>query len=105
MLFHRGDPDALDRPTVAIVGTRNATRVGREVAHEMGEGLAAVGVAVVSGLALGIDGAAHRGALAVAGRRAAGAGDGPDRSARRSAWSPPVSTSPIRAATPTCTAR
>ena len=64
VLFHRGDLGALDRPTVAIVGTRNATRVGRELAFEMGEGLARVGIAVVSGLALGIDGAAHRGALA-----------------------------------------
>lgn len=77
VLYHRGDPDALDRPTVAIVGTRNATRIGREVAHEMGEGLAAIGVGVVSGLALGIDGAAHRGALAVRAGGATGTDDAP----------------------------
>ena len=77
VLYHRGTTDALDRPTVAIVGTRNATRVGREVAFEMGEGLAALGIAVVSGLALGIDGAAHRGALeARAGGSGAGASEG-----------------------------
>ena len=49
---------------MAVVGTRNCTRVGREVATELGRGLAAAGVRVVSGLALGIDGAAHLGALA-----------------------------------------
>jgi DNA processing protein len=48
---------------VAVVGTRRCTRYGREVAAELGEGLAAAGVAVVSGLALGIDAAAHVGAL------------------------------------------
>ena len=64
ILFRRGrvpDPTA---PAVAIVGTRRCTPTGRSVAMEMGAGLAAAGVTVVSGLALGIDGAAHRGALA-----------------------------------------
>lgn len=51
------------RPAAAIVGTRNATRVGRTFASDLGRDLAAAGVVVVSGLALGIDGAAHRGAL------------------------------------------
>ena len=51
-------------PAVAIVGTRRCTPTGRSVAMELGSGLAAAGVTVVSGLALGIDGAAHRGALA-----------------------------------------
>jgi DNA processing protein len=59
-----GDPTALDRPTVALVGTRRCTRYGIDVAHDLGRDLAAAGVAVVSGLALGIDGAAHAGALA-----------------------------------------
>ncbi len=64
ILFRRGrvpDPVA---PAVAIVGTRRCTPTGRSVAMELGAGLASAGVTVVSGLALGIDGAAHRGALA-----------------------------------------
>ena len=64
ILFRRGrlpDPFA---PAAAIVGTRRCTPTGRSVAMELGSGLAAAGVTVVSGLALGIDGAAHRGALA-----------------------------------------
>lgn len=65
VLFFQGDVAALDRPTVAIVGTRHATHEGRQVAHELGAGLSEAGVSVVSGLALGIDGAAHRGALDV----------------------------------------
>lgn len=63
VLFVRGDLAALRRRRVGVVGTRNATRFGRETAVELGHGLAAAGVAVVSGLAKGIDGAAHRGAL------------------------------------------
>ncbi len=67
VLFRRGrlaDPTA---PAVAIVGTRRCTPTGRSVAMELGSGLASAGVTVVSGLALGIDGAAHRGALAADG--------------------------------------
>ena len=64
VLFSRGDLGVLDRPRVAIVGTRRCTWSGRSIAAELGAGLAAAGVCVVSGLALGIDGAAHRGALA-----------------------------------------
>lgn len=63
VLFHRGDPDRLDAPRVAIVGTRRATGYGLRIASRLGEELAAAGVVVVSGLALGIDAAAHRGAL------------------------------------------
>jgi len=63
VLFHRGDPDVLARPRVAIIGTRRSTAYGRRVAHSMGRDLAAAGVCVVSGLALGIDAAAHRGAV------------------------------------------
>ncbi len=66
IVFLRGHPAVLDGPRVAVVGTRNCTRVGREVATELGRELAAAGVRVVSGLALGIDGAAHLGALAAA---------------------------------------
>ncbi|HWW52201.1 MAG TPA: DNA-processing protein DprA, partial [Acidimicrobiales bacterium] len=62
VLYSLGDPDVLDGPRVAIVGTRRSTPTGREIALEFGRELAAVGVRVVSGLALGIDGAAHAGA-------------------------------------------
>jgi DNA processing protein len=63
VLFWRGSMACLDHPCVAVVGTRNATPDGRGVAYELGRDLAAAGVCVVSGLALGIDGAAHLGAL------------------------------------------
>lgn len=73
VLFALGDPLVLDRhPRVAIVGTRSATRYGLALAAELGAGLAKNGVVVVSGLALGVDGAAHEGAL---GRRAAPGGE------------------------------
>ncbi|MCU1448710.1 MAG: dprA [Acidimicrobiales bacterium] len=64
VLFSRGDMCAVDGPRVAIVGSRRCTRYGRDVAFDMGRDLAQAGVRVVSGLALGIDGAAHLGALA-----------------------------------------
>jgi DNA processing protein len=67
VLFVRGDPGALARRRVAIVGTRQCTAYGIDVARELGCDLASAGVAVVSGLALGIDGAAHAGALAAGG--------------------------------------
>ena len=67
ILFRRGRPPDPSAPAVAIVGTRRCTPTGRSVAMELGSGLAAAGVTVVSGLALGIDGAAHRGALAADG--------------------------------------
>ena len=63
VLFHRGDLEALEGTRVAIVGTRRCTRYGHDLALEFGRGLALAGARVVSGLALGIDGAAHRGAL------------------------------------------
>lgn len=65
VLFHRGDLGALDRRRVGIVGTRNATAHGRSIAARFGAELAEHGVAVVSGLARGVDGAAHRGVLSV----------------------------------------
>jgi DNA processing protein len=67
VLFWRGDLAWLGYPTVALVGTRKCTPDGRATAFELGRDLAAAGVCVVSGLALGIDGAAHAGALAMDG--------------------------------------
>jgi DNA processing protein len=67
VLFSRGSLDALGRPSVSIVGTRRCTHTGRQIARQLGRELAAAGISVVSGLALGIDGAAHEGALAAGG--------------------------------------
>ncbi len=61
VLFVQGRCTALDRRRVAVIGTRNATAAGLATGAELGEQLATAGVAVVSGLARGIDGAAHRG--------------------------------------------
>ena len=74
LLFFLGDLSAAATPArVAVVGTRSATRYGLGVAAQLGAELAAAGVAVLSGLALGIDGAAHEGACAA---RAAGGAAG-----------------------------
>jgi DNA processing protein len=59
-----GDLSCLEKPRVALVGTRSCTHYGEEVAAELGAELSRWGVVVVSGLARGIDGAAHEGALA-----------------------------------------
>src|SRR5439155_25515276 len=63
-LYVRGSLAALDRPRVGIVGTRRCTQTGSGVARQLGRELAANGVAIVSGLAVGIDGCAHEGAVA-----------------------------------------
>ena len=63
IVFWRGSLESLSRPRVAIVGTRSASLDGRAAAHQMSMDLVAAGVCVISGLALGIDGSAHRGAL------------------------------------------
>ncbi|CAN5708037.1 DNA-processing protein DprA [soil metagenome] len=63
VLFHLGSLATLDRPRVAVVGTRRCTYAGRMTARALGRDLAAAGVCVVSGLARGIDGEAHQGAL------------------------------------------
>ena len=68
VMFGEGDrPDALRRPRVGVVGTRAATPHGLADARELGRVLAHAGVTVVSGLAIGIDGAAHEGAVAGSG--------------------------------------
>ncbi|MGE0795581.1 MAG: DNA-processing protein DprA [Acidimicrobiia bacterium] len=77
-LFSLGDPSVLRRPCVAVIGTRRCSAAGRSIAADLGADLAAAGVCVVSGLALGIDGAAHRGALDAGGGPAAVVGSGLD---------------------------
>jgi DNA processing protein len=67
VVFHRGSPDVVAGPRVAVVGTRRCSATGAAIAWELGRDLAAAGVSVVSGLASGIDGAGHRGALAAGG--------------------------------------
>ncbi len=79
VLFLHGDPAALGRAQLAVVGSRNPSPAGRETAREMAAGLSAEGLAVTSGLALGIDAAAHRGALEASGVTIAVAGNGLDR--------------------------
>jgi len=64
----RGNPGVLNEPAIAIVGTRRASARGLAVARALAAELAAHGWVIVSGLALGIDGEAHRGALSVQGR-------------------------------------
>ena len=80
-LFLRGapDPEILARPAVAIVGARACSPYGAQVARMLGRELAAAGLVVVSGLARGIDGEAHRGALDAGGLTVAVLGCGIDR--------------------------
>lgn len=80
-LFVRGegDPSILERPCVAIVGARACSAYGAQVARMLGRELAKAGIVVVSGLARGIDGEAHRGALDSGGTTVAVLGCGVDR--------------------------
>lgn len=78
LLYVRGDPRALLQAQIAIVGTRTPTLPGLQTARQWAEALARAGLVVTSGLARGIDGAAHRGALAAGGPTVAVLGTGPD---------------------------
>ncbi len=80
VVFVRGDVEALCGRRVGVIGTRHATAAGRATAGELGAQLAGEGVAVVSGLARGIDAAAHRGVRSGGGggRPVAVVGSGPD---------------------------
>jgi len=78
VLWTRGAPAALERPAVALVGSRAASPHGLAVAERLGADLAARGIVVVSGLARGVDSAAHRGALAGGGSTVAVLGSGAD---------------------------
>ena len=77
-LWVRGTPPQPDAPCVAVVGSRRATPGGMLTAHDIAADLAAAGIIVVSGMARGIDGAAHRGALDGGGRTVAVLGCGID---------------------------
>ena len=79
LLFVNGDIDALHLPSLAVVGSRNPTRGGIQNAVNFSRHLTRSGFAIVSGLAQGIDTAAHRGALEVGGRTVAFLGHGIDR--------------------------
>lgn len=79
VLFVQGDPAALSEPQLAMVGSRNPTPTGRETALDFARHLASCGLAITSGMALGIDGAAHRGALEADGITIAVTGTGLDR--------------------------
>jgi DNA processing protein len=79
VLHYAGKLDLLNRPALAIVGSRNATPQGRENAEAFAAALSAADLTIVSGLAQGIDAAAHRGGLAGAGNSVAVVGTGIDR--------------------------
>lgn len=78
VIYYRGDLQMLERPSIAIVGTRSPTVYGKKVAFDFAQQLSAAGVCVVSGLARGIDSCAHRGALTQHGGTAAVLGCGAD---------------------------
>ncbi|RYE91021.1 MAG: DNA-processing protein DprA, partial [Oxalobacteraceae bacterium] len=67
LLYIKGCPDLLAGPALAIVGSRNASTQGKANALAFAEALSRAGLAIVSGLALGVDAAAHEGALRGAG--------------------------------------
>lgn len=79
LLFVNGDVDALHLPSLAIVGSRNPTPQGKDNARAFAQHLSRAGVTIVSGMALGVDGAAHEGGLDGHGSTIAVVGTGLDR--------------------------
>jgi DNA processing protein len=79
LLYAKGRLELLNRPAIAIVGSRNATKQGEATAEHFARALSSAGLTVVSGLALGIDAAAHQGALKERGSTIAVIGTGADR--------------------------
>src|ERR1044071_4199297 len=78
LLYARGDASLLQRAAIAVVGSRNATAQGESNAQHFSRTLSDAGLTIVSGLALGIDAAAHRGGLAGSGSTIAVLGTGID---------------------------
>lgn len=78
VLYIRGTPSALAQPAVSVVGSRNASRDGLEIARTVAGVFSRAGIVVVSGLAAGIDSAAHRGALEAGGLTVGFVGTGAD---------------------------
>lgn len=78
LLFITGNPDALLQPQLAVVGSRNATSLGLENTHSFCFDLAEKGLAITSGMALGVDGKAHQAALDAKGQTIAIMGTGLD---------------------------
>lgn len=79
LLFVQGDVDLLSQWQIAIVGSRNPSASGADTSFEFGRYLAQGGITICSGLAMGIDAAAHKGALAAGGKTIAVVGTGLDR--------------------------
>ncbi len=79
LLFVHGEPRLLSLPQLAVVGSRNPSRGGKDNAFEFARHLATAGIPITSGLALGVDAAAHEGALAAGGVTVAVVGTGLDR--------------------------
>jgi len=79
LLFVRGDPAALQATQIAVVGSRNPSPTGEKLAHDFAAALVQAGLTVTSGLALGVDAAAHQGALRGKGCTVAVAGTGLDQ--------------------------
>ncbi|RJG12702.1 DNA-protecting protein DprA [Pseudomonas cavernicola] len=79
LLFVAGDPGILEQPQLAMVGSRRASKPGLDTAQAFARSLAGGGFVITSGLALGIDGAAHQGALDVGGKTVAVLGTGLER--------------------------
>jgi len=71
ILFYRGDINICNAPTIAIVGSRSFTPYGRHIAYQLASELAQMGITIVSGMAIGTDTHAHRGALNQTGATAA----------------------------------
>lgn len=79
ILFYQGDLSVLDKPTLAVVGSRRYSSYGRQVATSLVKDLAKAGLVIVSGLALGIDSLSHQAALDCGGLTAAVPGSGLDK--------------------------
>jgi DNA processing protein len=78
VLWYKGNPDVLSEPGIAVVGTRNTSAYGRKITKKLVHDLVNAGLCINSGLALGIDTAAHSAALEAEGKTAAVLGSGID---------------------------